>query len=221
MRTPLAIITRYRAPTASATGWALGPSTPTQGSGTTVANFTLTGCANNSTLIVGVVFFNATSSVTSVTCVGESNLTAIGSLQRASAGTITDAACQLYVLDHTTSSGNKVFAVTVTAGTFVDAGGIEFTGGKAGATLDATNKAQAATVSLTTGVNNALIISVGVSAGAQSATANYTKFALSGNAENDAMFYLTSLNAGVAGANTVDFTGAGSAVINCASFTPA
>lgn len=203
---------------ATAAGWSLGPSTPQQGSGATVANFTLTGCASGSTIVIGVVLFNPTSTIVSVTCVGESNPTAIGALQRAVAGQISDAACQLYVLDHTTSSGNKVFAVTVTAGTFVDAGGIEFAGGLAGSTLDVSNTAQSNTVNLTTTAAGDLIVSVTCCAASNSPTAGNTEFLFSHGAEDDQMYYLTSLNAGAPGVKTADYNSSGNTIIAAAAF---
>jgi len=209
------------ASTAAPAAWALCAGGFNTATATTTASVNLTVAAGE-TVIIGIVIFDATATVSSLTIAGESDPTALGTLTRGSAG-ISNASVQLFVLDHAATSGSKLITLTASSAVFVSVGARCYSGGRTGTVADpgVVAGAQATSVSLTTSVAGDLIVSVTVCAGGNAPTAGFTQDVFHHDVEDDQMFYLTSLDAGAPGSKTADFTGTGSAVMQAAAFMPA
>jgi hypothetical protein len=170
-------------------------------------------------IVVGLVSYSATSTITSVACNGESDLTAIGSLLRPGAGVLSDGAIQLFYLASVTTPGVKTITITLDAATNLEAGGYILTGGDAASFLDTSATASTNTVSITTAREHNAIIAFGLSTGAQSAAGQFVFDDLPHNLQRDGLHRW--LDSGPAGAKTAAFNGTGNALIFAASFNVA
>lgn len=98
----------------------VGPTSNTSVSGSTYS-VTLTGCTAGHAIVIGVWFYDASKTISVVSVSGESNATAIGTLDRDSAQF--DAAKQMFYLPVLTGTANKSISAFL-SGTPTFAGGI-------------------------------------------------------------------------------------------------
>lgn len=184
-----------------------------------VATAVLPNVRAGSQIIVGHVVYDATATVTSIACTGESNLTARGSLFRAGAGVLSDASIQFYSLDSVTAGGAKTITMTLSASVSGVFGAWEFTGGDSTAFFEGQATAASNTVNLTTLNNNSMICLIGVSGGSQSPVAPYNREILTQPLQNNSLYY--NLKAGPVGTYAASFNGTGNQLILAASFKAA
>jgi hypothetical protein len=188
-------------------------------------NWDLTGVDAGDSLVVPILWGSASVTITSVTCSGESNLT--GHTQKGPVGP-SDSTTQIFHLDNVTSGGTKTITINFSG---APGGGTAFAmalaGGKTSGFFDAepsgggSNAASGTpSTSITTTVANAFIVAICSNDGGdpQNGT-DYTLVTLADrnwfiNGEYD-------LDAGAAGAKTVDMTVGGVWVIGAAAFKPA
>jgi hypothetical protein len=184
-----------------------------------VATATLNGVRVGSQIVVGIVVYDATATVSSIACTGESNLTARGSLFRAGAGVLSDASIQFYTLDSTTTGGDKIITMTLSGSVSGVFGVWEFIGGDSTAFFEGQATAAANTVNITTASDKAMVCAIGISAGSQSANSPYTREVLTQPLQNNSIYY--NLNSGSAGTKVANFNGTGNQLILAASFKAA
>lgn len=189
------------------------------GAGSTSISFTVTGCTAGNSLVVGVEWVDGSANISSISCTGESNLTVHGT--KLSNSGITSA-IQLASLAEITSSGSKTITVTLsTSSTYRGAFALELVGGNTASFFDAVTPLSGSGTnpsgSHTTGTANAAIVAI-VSdvANTTAAGSGYTFIDMVGDFRDGEYI----LDAGAAGAKTVDFVAAGSGTwrIQAASF---
>ncbi len=192
--------------------WTLGAGPVTNasgGAGTSLA-VNLTGTTAGRSIIVGVMWNSTTSTITSITCTGESNLTLIGSPQRSAGGA--DKGIQLAYLANNTGGGSKTITVNLSGSGFLSIFAVEYAGGNIASLLDTSNSAAAASsnpsTSLTTTSNNSLIVSIVCSDSGVNSTPGSGFTAISVDDSNGATDAEYKLDAGTAGSKTVDYTNA-------------
>lgn len=180
------------------------------------ASFTLNGCVAGNQILVGIVLYDAAATITSVTCSGESNLTAAGSLYRAGSGILSDAAIQFYYLPSITAAGDKLLTLTLSASVSGCFGGWEISGGDSTAFFEGQATAAVANVNITTASNKAGIFFIGISGGGPSVLPPCLREYLAQPLQNNALNYWE--NAASIGTYNVGFTSSGSQIILAGSF---
>lgn len=201
----------------------LGGSTVTISAGTLTAG---------RSLVVGIRWYSAAATISSVTCTSESNLTVHGSPQTNVLivdGAGVSANIQFASLANITTTGAKTVVVNFSASP-TDAGAFtqELVGANTSTLFDTDAGANQAgvgstnpTVSLITGFDNCAIFSVVIDNNSvPTAGSGYTQITLSNDVWQEEGEY--KLDAGTAGTNSVNFTAASSLwAIKAASFRPA
>lgn len=168
---------------------------------------TLAGTTIGRSIVLGLAW-DSTTTISSITCTGESNLTLIGSPQFLSGNGYT----QLAYLGLNTTGGTKTITVTYTGSTSRRNGAaLELIGGKTGSLLDnfgSTSGGPSAdwSINITTGTNNAAILAVTTHGNGPRTTpgGGYTDLQFGGVWGLHSAEYL--LDASTAGSKTVNFT---------------
>lgn len=173
---------------------------------------TLTGTNSGDAVVFGIQWNSNTTTISSITCPGESDATLIGSPVRAASGP--QKGMQLAYLAALSSGGSKTFTITFSSAGNCSAFAAAFNGHDSASFLDAsTSNSTTSTnpsVTLTTGVNNALVVSmVNSNSGVQpTAGSGYTGISVTDT--DGAAFGEYNLDVGTAGAKTVDYVHASS-----------
>lgn len=188
------------------------------GTSSDTISFVVSGCTAGRSLVVGAEWVSSSPNISSITCSGESDLTLIGS--KVSNSGITSS-CQLAYLANITTSGDKTITITLSsAATYRGAFGYEFSGGRAADFLDAsltgTGSSADPSISLTTGEDNTLVVSICSAVNAVSAAGSAYTLINMGGSFRDGEY---DLDGGTAGARAVDYTATtGSWAVAAASF---
>jgi len=204
----------------------VGPVYSVQIFSSTSGNVVLNGTTAGRMLVIGIAWQDesAEASITSITINGETNATLIAG-SKAHTGSAGDHT-QLAFHPNLTAGGNKTITVTFDQTVFATFGVMEYAGQDTTTQPDASNNAVASaadpTLSLTTVSANALIVALVTTQGGEpTAGAGYT---LLGTRPNNSFKDEDEdlLDAGAAGAKTVNFTVAfGLYELSVASFKPA
>lgn len=175
---------------------------------------TLAGTTIGRHIVVGCWWHDNSSTITSITCTGESNLTVHGSPFTATHG---PTSWQFASLANNTTGGSKTLTLTLSANSqFMGIFAIEFAGGNTssffhavnGTKLEAPSSGTNPTGSVTTTADNCLIVAGSTdTAGTTTAGAGYTGHALGPLVFQDEAEY--DLDAGPAGVISVPFVNAG------------
>lgn len=189
--------------------------------GTTSAAITLSDARVGDNLLVAVVTYGAATTISSVTCSGESALSGVGSLYRAGGGILSDAAIQLFYLQGVTAGGSKTITATVSAAVNVDVAGYIVLNSSSTAFLDASSPAQAAAgnVNVTVANANSLVVGLCISGGSQSAGPGFNFDAMQNGLQRDGL--VTKTDNGPAGVRNVSFSGTGNNIMFAAAFNKA
>ncbi len=194
-----------------------GPVTATSSGSTLV--LTLPGTTAGRSIVVGVRWNGVGSSIDTITCTGESNLTVHGAAVNEAA--FTGAFLQNASLANITTGGSKTITVSFVGSVGTLRGfAVEVVGGKIASFFDAstgtTGSSPNPSTTHTTGTNNALIVATGIAYGGNiTEGSGYTLIDVSADGDGE-----YKLDAGVAGAKTVDFVQAynGAWAIQATSF---
>ena len=175
------------------------------GTGASTVVFTLTGTTAGRSLVVGVCWASP-ATISSITCNGESNLTVHGSpVNHASIGIYS----QIASLANITTGGTKTITVTFSSTPSYRSGyAVELIGGDTsnwfGAVSSGTGTSANPSIAHTTAANAAFIASIMTNVSPPTAGSNYTFVPLGTTYQ----FGEYDLDAGAAGAKTVDYTNA-------------
>lgn len=196
------------------------------GNNLTSISVTLVGTTAGNGIVIGAIWHDSSSAhdPTSVTVSGEANATAIGLPVRSSA--VGDS-MQIFELKNITTGGDKTITANYPSpGINLSIVAVEYSGQDSTTFLDASatgsGKSANPSISLTTGIANAMIFSIVGSNKAEPAPGTgYTRISVNNISwwtEGEDM-----LDAGAIGAKTVDYgvTGVGDWLIAAASFRPA
>ena len=207
---------------------AVGPVTAGITSGNTSFTLTLTGTSAGQSIVVGVAFQSSFSSVTSITCSGESALT----VDTATA-TASSTRALLAYLGEITAGGDKTITVTMShsapGNNYASAYAVALSGTDTASFFDvsagSTATSSSPSTSVTTTNANAAIFAVAVadstSSGDFTAGSGYTLVGMS-DSTNRSFNGEYDVDVGAAGAKTVDFGLGGSQTwaVRAAAFNP-
>ena len=178
--------------------------------GTATVAVTLTGTTAGRHIVVGCWWHDVTSTITSITCSGESNLTVHGSPYTATHG---PTSWQMASLANNTAGGDKTITLTLSANSqFMGIFAYEFAGGNAssffnaveGVKLQAPSSSTNPTGSVTTTADDCLVVAGSIiTSGVTTAGAGYTGYSLGPLAYTTFAEY--DLDVGVAGVISVPF----------------
>lgn len=189
------------------------------------AIITLNGTTAGRSLILALSWTNSSVTISSVTCNGEANLTAI-STPFVNAALFGGEVLQFFYLSNITTGGNKTITVTFSTDVTCTAAAYEFSGGNvsdwydAGTIATATGSSTTATCTVTTGSANDLIIAIVAAENSDPTALGASYVVITIANPNDFVNGEYNLDVGVAGAKTVsmDVAGGGDWSIIAAAF---
>lgn len=169
-------------------------------------------------LVIGIVSYDASATISSVVCTGET-VTAVGSLFRAGAGVLSDAAIIGYYIQNLQSGGPKTITITLSASVTAVGGVLPVSGQDQNNFFDANTTAAAGSVTITTAQREEMVCFIGVSGGAQTPNGPYIQSHFVTPLQRNEFYH--NFDIGSAGTYTAAFSGTGNNLIYAMSFKAA